>query len=108
MANQSFVICLTTIDSELRAEELALKIIHSRLGACVNISQINSLYLWEGSIKKVTEYQLMIKTRSTLSNKIKLFINNNHKYDIPEIIFIPVNDGNTEYFNWLDKNIYQI
>jgi len=107
MTNPSFVLCLTTIDSESRAEELALKIINSRLGGCVNISQINSFYLWEDSIKKVTEYQLMIKTKLILSDKIKLFINKNHKYDVPEIIFIPLIDGNTEYFNWLDKNICQ-
>ena len=105
MVNHSFVLCLTTIDSASKADELAAMIVKSRLGACVTINQVHSIYFWEDEIKKEPEYQLMIKTQSALTDKLQKFILENHSYDLPEIIFVPIFDGNKNFFNWLSKNI---
>ena len=105
MVKHSFVLCLTTIDLASRADELAAKIVKAKLGACVSIHAIHSVYFWKEEIKKDSEYQLIIKTKSTLTDNLLKFILENHSYDLPEIIFVPIIDGNKNFFNWLSKNI---
>jgi periplasmic divalent cation tolerance protein len=104
MVNHSFVLCLTTIDSASKADELAAMIVKSRLGACVTINQVHSIYFWEDEIKKEPEYQLMIKTQSALTDKLQKFILENHSYDLPEVIFIPILEGASNYLSWITKN----
>ena len=104
MVNHSFVLCLTTIDSASKADELAAMIVKSRLGACVTINQVHSIYFWEDEIKKEPEYQLTIKTQSALKDKLQKFILDNHSYDLPEVIFIPILEGASKYLNWITKN----
>jgi periplasmic divalent cation tolerance protein len=104
MVNHSFVLCLTTIDSASKADELAAMIVKSRLGACVTINQVHSIYFWEDEIKKEPEYQLMIKTQSALTDKLQKFILDNHSYDLPEVIFIPILEQSSKYLNWITKN----
>ena len=52
MVKPSYVLCLTTIDLASRADELAAKIVKAKLGACVSIHAIHSVYFWEDEIKK--------------------------------------------------------
>ena len=104
MVNSSFVLCITTIDSPSKADELAAKIVKAKLGACVSIHAIHSVYFWEDEIKKEREYQLMIKTQATLTDKLQKFILENHSYDLPEVIFIPILEGASNYLKWITKN----
>ena len=105
MVNHSFVLCLTTIDSASKADELAAKIVKAKLGACVSIHSIHSVYFWEDEIKKEREYQLMIKTQATLTDKLQKFILDNHSYNLPEVIFIPLEGGDKKYLEWIKKYI---
>jgi len=104
MVKPPFVLCLTTIDLVSSADELAAKIVKAKLGACVSIHTIHSVYFWEDDIKKEPEYQLTIKTKATLTGKLKEFILDNHSYDLPEVIFIPILEGEPKYLNWIAKN----
>ena len=105
MVNSSFVLCITTIDSTSKADELAAKIVKAKLGACVSIHAIHSVYFWEDEIKKESEYQLMIKTQATLTDKLQKFILDNHSYNLPEVIFIPLEGGDKKYLEWIKNYI---
>jgi periplasmic divalent cation tolerance protein len=45
----------------------------------------------------------MIKTKSNLSDKLQTFIKDNHSYDLPEIIFIPILSGDSNYLTWIHQ-----
>jgi len=100
-----FIIAITTIDDKKKAEELAEQIIKSKLGACVQITEIKSIYSWKGKIESTKEFKLEIKTTSNKFSRLKEFIIKNHKYDLPEIIATKIVKGNKKYLNWVKTNI---
>ncbi len=89
------------------ARELARHLIEARLAACINIiANIGSIYWWKGEIHDTAECQLQIKTsHQSLSDTID-YIKQYHPDDIPEILVIPINEGNTEYFEWVKQETY--
>ena len=103
MVNASYILCITTTSSVSSADELALKIVKAGLGACVSISPIHSVFYLQDEVKKESEYQLTIKTKSSLSDKLQTFIKDNHSYDLPEIIFIPILSGDSNYLTWIHQ-----
>ncbi|WP_457606347.1 divalent-cation tolerance protein CutA [Nitratifractor sp.] len=103
--NNTYAIVITTTDSEAEAKRLAKALLDARLAACIQILQIESLYRWEGSIEEATEYRLEIKTRAELFEKIERLVRDLHSYEVPEIIMLSIEEGSTEYLNWLDGEV---
>lgn len=69
------------------AEDLAEKVLHNRLTACVNIiPHGKSMYLWDGKVEKSEEYYVLFKTNKSSLLELELFIIKNHPYEIPAII----------------------
>ncbi|MCX8028688.1 MAG: divalent-cation tolerance protein CutA [Brevinematales bacterium] len=100
------VVVLCTIPTG-KGEELADKIINSRLAGCVNIvSGVKSIYHWKGNIERDTEDLLIIKTRKDFFEKLKDFIKANHPYTVPEIVALDVENVNQEYLEWLISSVY--
>jgi periplasmic divalent cation tolerance protein len=88
------------------AGELANSIIELKLAACVNIiSNIKSVYRWQGKIERDLEVQLQIKTSSELYTELETQIIRLHPYDIAEVIALPIVSGNEEYIKWLKGNL---
>ncbi len=98
-----FVVALTTTGDEQTAENLARGIVEARLGACVQIQHIKSYYLWKGELSVDPEFLLLIKTRDTLFDRLKQFILDNHTYETPEIIQVPVTRGFDKYLRWIEE-----
>ncbi len=95
------VIVLCTVPSG-KGEEIAEKIINTRLAGCINIiSNVKSIYHWQGKVEKDSEELLVIKTRKDLFENLKDFIKQNHPYTVPEIVEIEVKNVNQEYLEWL-------
>jgi periplasmic divalent cation tolerance protein len=105
MERSNFIIVLTTVEDEQQAEDLAQKILEERLAACVKIQKIKSRYWWNGKIDHSDEYLLSIKTKADLFPNISEFIKQNHPYETPEIVQIPITDGLDEYFEWMESII---
>lgn len=105
MVKEKFVICITSTDKEDHANLLGESIINFKLGACVNIIKLNSIYSWKDRLEKNNEWQVIIKTRLSLSEELMKYIQANHHYELPEIIFIPIIAGTKNYLNWMDSNL---
>jgi len=87
------------------AETLARQVIEAQLAVCVNqLSDISSIYRWQGKIEQSKESLLMIKTTLSLYKKLEKFIKNNHPYECPEIIQIPIQDGYGPYLTWVRES----
>lgn len=93
---------LTTTATEAQADALARQIVDARLGACVQIHALKSVYRWKGALCAEPEWQLSIKTRQALFETLAQFITARHAYETPEIVQIPLTAGSAAYLRWLD------
>ncbi|MBI4243575.1 MAG: divalent-cation tolerance protein CutA [Planctomycetes bacterium] len=95
-----------TIDTHKNATELALELLKRKLAACINILKLNrSIYKWKGKICNDQEYLLIIKTGTSILNKLYIFIQKNHPYSVPEIITLEVSKVNRSYSKWVIDSI---
>uniref|UniRef100_A0A7I4C644 Uncharacterized protein n=1 Tax=Physcomitrium patens TaxID=3218 RepID=A0A7I4C644_PHYPA len=65
---------------------------------------VESTYWWEGKVETDTEILLMIKTRQALLGELTDHVNNNHPYDTPEVIALPITGGSEKYLKWIGDN----
>ena len=93
----------TTVDSEEAAESLAKGIVEARLGACVQIVPIRSVYRWEGEVRVDAEWQCVVKTSDIRADELVAHIKAHHTYDVPEVIVTPVLGGNDDYLAWVSE-----
>jgi periplasmic divalent cation tolerance protein len=96
-------IVLCTCPDDTTASRLADGLVSERLAACVNVLPgIRSVYLWEGKIEKAGEVQLIIKTNRAKYPAVEQFIQQQHPYEVPEIIACSVTAGLPAYLKWLE------
>lgn len=96
---------LVTTASETEARTIAKSLVEAQLAACVTLTPIQSLYRWQGTIHNDSEYQLAIKTDLSLFEKIAAKITQQHSYDLPEIIAVPMVKTTERYGNWVREQI---
>jgi periplasmic divalent cation tolerance protein len=92
---------MTTTATRERAEKLAEDIIAHNLAACVQITEVRSVYRWAGKISKEQEFLLIMKGRSDLFPRLREFILAHHDYELPELIKLDIVDGNPKYLDWM-------
>lgn len=97
------VIYSTTANKE-DAIEISKHLVKEKLIACCNIIQnVTSVYEWENELCVEEEYLLIMKTKTELFLNVEQEIKKLHKYETPEIISIPIEQGSKEYLNWVEK-----
>jgi periplasmic divalent cation tolerance protein len=94
-------IVLVTTGSEPEAATLAGHLVENRLAACVSITPIQSVYTWKGKIQNDQEWQLVIKTDLNRFDELSRAITQQHSYEVPEIIAIPIQQGLPAYLTWM-------
>lgn len=101
---REFIVVFSTASSREEAERIAASLLDKRLAACVSISAVQqSWYFWQDRVHRDEELTLMIKTRAKLFNQVEKDIRENHSYEVPEIIALPLADGAASYLNWMDE-----
>ncbi len=98
------ILVQTTCSSKEEAKIIAKILIEEKLAACVQMSEINSFYMWEKEFCNDEEILLSIKTKKENFKKIKSKIKELHSYDVPEIISLDINDTSKDYKKFIDKN----
>jgi periplasmic divalent cation tolerance protein len=100
------IVVLTTCADENEAEKLARALLDDRLAACVTvIPRMRSFYHWKGAIESADECLLLIKSSRELFEPLSATLRKLHSYEVPELLALPVVDGETNYLNWLESNI---
>ena len=91
---------------EDKAKSIASYLLEKRLAACVNIlPSIQSLYWWEGKIEESQEALLMIKTTGEKQQALMENLKEIHPYDVPEMLFLPVDHGFPPYLEWVNSEV---
>jgi len=105
-AEEQFLLVLTTAGSEEQAVQIARGLVERRLAACVNVAALGcSIYRWKGKIEEEEEKLLIIKTSRRLFERVREAIRDLHSYDVPEVLAIPIRDGDPEYLQWLGESL---
>jgi periplasmic divalent cation tolerance protein len=63
---------------------------------------VRSFYRWEGAIRVDDELLLKIKTRTARRDALVAWLNENHPYDVPEILAVPVEGGSAAYRQFVE------
>ncbi len=93
-----------TAASREEAEKLAHHLVQNRLAACVQLlSDIQSLYWWEGKMCNDKEVLLSAKTTEKLFTELVAAVKSLHSYQVPEIVFVPIEDGLPAYLDWIHE-----
>ena len=99
---ERFQLVLTTAGSEEQAQTIARELVQRRLAACVNIvAQTCSVFMWKGEVTEEDEKLLIIKTEKGLFPRVQEAIRELHTYEVPEILALPISDGDPKYLEWL-------
>jgi periplasmic divalent cation tolerance protein len=96
-----FRLVLVTAPSLDCARSLARAALGQRLVACANlIPGLESHYWWQNEIESASEVLILFKTRSQLLARLHRLILQEHPYDTPEFIVIPVAAASAKYLAW--------
>ncbi len=86
------------------AKKIAKILLDKKLAACIQISDVESLYVWNNKICNDKEKLVSIKTKKKYFKKVESKIKENHSYDLPEIISIDIENVSKEYKKFVGEN----
>ncbi len=102
----SYCCIVSTAPSLKKARQLAGFLVSKRLAACVQIlPDLESHYRWRGKKETSKEVLLLIKTKASLYKKVEKLILQNHPYEVPEIICLPITKGSKTYLDWISGEV---
>jgi periplasmic divalent cation tolerance protein len=99
---EGYLQVLTAIDSEEKARVLQRILLEGRVAACVQIvGPVHSAYWWQGEIEEAREWLCLAKTHADSYGRLESLIKQNHPYETPEIVALPIVAANQDYLDWL-------
>jgi periplasmic divalent cation tolerance protein len=108
MSDETIVV-LTTCGNDEDANALARVLVEQRLAACVNaIGKVASTYRWNGKVQHDQETLLIIKTTAARLPALEKTIRERSKYELPELIAVPVEAGGAEYLAWVAESVAEL
>ncbi|MCA8882556.1 MAG: divalent-cation tolerance protein CutA [Rhodobacteraceae bacterium] len=84
----------TTFPDRNSAMDAVEPILTARLAACANLSEIASLYHWDGALQEEGEIAVLFKTRAALVAQLCAAIRKTHPYELPAITWWEVETDN--------------
>jgi periplasmic divalent cation tolerance protein len=96
----------TTLPDEAGAQRVALQLVEEHLAACAQvIGPVSSAYHWQGEVERAAEWYCHLKTTSSRFPALRARIRELHPYEVPEIIAIPILDGDSDYLSWVEASV---
>ncbi|HSC14931.1 MAG TPA: divalent-cation tolerance protein CutA [Gammaproteobacteria bacterium] len=103
------MIVLTTCGNDEDAGALARTLVEGRLAACVNtVGRVTSTYRWKGEVQQDQETLLIIKTCAERLAAVEKAIREQSKYELPELIALPVAAGGADYLAWIRESVGEL
>lgn len=88
------------------ARKVARYLVQERLVANAEIIPwIESIVMWNNQLETYQETKVIFKTRKNLIEKVTRVILENSSYQVPEIIYTQIEEGNAPYLTWMDDSI---
>ena len=101
----NIVVFITAKDSA-EAKTISDQLLEKKLIACANIVEgVQSVFWWQGKIDQAKETLIVLKSKQSLFKKIVKTVKAHHSYEVPEIIALPIIDGNPDYLKWINESV---
>jgi len=96
----------TTLPDQRTAQRVAERLVEERLAACAQVSgPISSTYRWRGEVEQDDEWYCHLKTTKSRLPALQSRIRELHPYEVPEIIALPILDGDAGYLSWIEESV---
>lgn len=84
------------------ARRISRYLVQERYVACAQIVPwIESVYMWNNQMETSQESKIILKTRLENYHKVREIIEQNCKYEVPEITWFKIEGGNAPYLEWV-------
>jgi len=105
MADQKIVLALSTFPDHETAVRISNQLVAEKFAACANIlPAVDSIYRWKEKIENGSETLVFFKVSEDRQPGFQGKLRSLHPYEVPEIIFIPVSSGLSDYLRWVAEN----
>jgi periplasmic divalent cation tolerance protein len=102
----SYIVIFITVSTVDEAQVISEKLLGERKVACATIvPEVDSRFWWKGNIDQCKECMLVLKTKASMFDQVVDMVKSLHSYEVPEIIAMPVVDGNGDYLKWIDDEV---
>ncbi len=91
----------TTVGSREQAQRIADALVSRGLVACAQISEIESVYVWQGALQREPEFRLLLKTTAAQYAAVQSAIRELHAYELPAIFAVEVTHAFEPYAAWV-------
>jgi periplasmic divalent cation tolerance protein len=96
----------TTLPDREAARRLGTRLVEERLAACAQVlGPVSSVYRWQGEVETATEWYCHLKTTAARVSAMVSRIRELHPYETPEIIALPVAEGDPAYLRWIEESV---
>jgi periplasmic divalent cation tolerance protein len=104
MAEKILLALSTFPDAEI-ARRISNQLVSERFAACANIlPSVESIYRWKDKIESGNETLVFFKLSEDRQLAFQDKLRSLHPYDVPEIIFVSIAGGLTDYLQWVSEN----
>ncbi|TGN19013.1 divalent-cation tolerance protein CutA [Leptospira idonii] len=95
-----------TVGSLEEAKKIATTIVSEKKAACANILHpMTSFYFWKGELQEDSEIVLIFKTKEATVGSLTERIKELHSYEVPCVVSLPIESGNTAYLDWIRNSV---
>jgi periplasmic divalent cation tolerance protein len=96
----------TTLPDQATAEHLGATLVQERLAACAQVvGPISSTYWWQGRVERSGEWYCHLKTTRARLPDIQRRVRELHPYELPELVAVPLVDGDQQYLKWIEESV---
>lgn len=99
-----YIAVVTTISGLAEAQSMARALVERKLAACVQISEIESFYAWNGAVQNEREFRVLLKTTSERYQSVEDAIRELHTYELPAIHAFAFEYVYAPYAAWIESN----
>jgi len=100
----AFLLVVTTVGQRDEADRIGRALVERGLAACAQISAIDSVYAWQGTVEEGAEFRVLFKVATTAYAAAEQAIRELHSYELPAIHAIPVDRAWGPYQSWIEAN----
>ena len=94
----------TTTDDHDEALRLVRGAVERRLAACGQVvGPIRSIYRWRGAVQDEREWLCLLKTTSERASSLIAFLEDEHSYEVPEVVATSLTAVSEAYGEWIDE-----
>jgi periplasmic divalent cation tolerance protein len=103
--SRQILLALSTFPDAETARRISTQLVTEKFAACANIlPSVESIYRWKDKIESGNETLVLFKLSEDRQSAFQEKLRSLHPYEVPEIVFVPISTGLSEYLHWVTEN----